>query len=104
MVRKKKRHRRSVRHCRDAIVRELHGVMASMRVAEGILKTTTSFSDDAKEYAKSNHIDLMDWSAVLRSILTLTKGQKESFLQLATAGDYTMIGVGVRPKSRRTLL
>ncbi len=70
-------------------IRELHGVMASMKVAEGIFATTATFSEDAKDYAKANHIDLMDGAAVLDSILALTGEQQAGLLQLATAGDYT---------------
>ena len=51
--------------------------------------TTTTFSDEAKNYAKANGIDLMDGAAVLASILTLTDEQQAGLLQLATAGDYT---------------
>lgn len=70
-------------------IRELHGVMASMKVAEGIFATTTTFSEEAKNYAKANGIDLMDGAAVLASILTLTDEQQAGLLRLATAGDYT---------------
>lgn len=71
------------------VARELHGVMASMRIAEGILATSSTFSDDAREYAKANHIDLMDADRILQAIATLTEAQQASLLQLATAGDYT---------------
>ena len=69
-------------------IRELHGVMASKRINDGIFATTTIFSDDAKEYAKANHIDLMDRDTILKSISTLTTEQQASLLQFATAGDY----------------
>lgn len=71
------------------VARELHGVMASMHIAEGILATSSTFSDDAREYAKANHIDLMDADRILQAIATLTGAQQASLLQLATVGDYT---------------
>lgn len=70
-------------------IRELHGVMASMKLSEGVLATTTTFSDDAKVYARANGIDLMDGAVVLSSIRALADDQQASLLQLATAGDYT---------------
>lgn len=70
-------------------IRELHGVMASLKLAEGIFVTTTTFTDDARGYAKANGIDLMDGTAVLDSILKLPETHQQSLLQLATAGDYT---------------
>lgn len=71
------------------VVRELHGVMTSARVPEGILVSNNSFSDDAQAYARANQIDLMDGAAILRSIRTLTDEQQSNLLRLATAGDYT---------------
>ena len=71
------------------VVRELHGVMASVRVTEGILVTNSTFSDDARAYANANHIDLMDGAAVIRSIQALPDEQQVSLLKLATHGNYT---------------
>lgn len=70
-------------------IRELHSVMVSKSIAEGIFATTTAFSDDAKAWAKASHIDLMDGDTILESIARLTEQQQKSLLQLATAGDYT---------------
>ena len=72
-----------------AVARQLHGVMASMQITEGILATSSTFTDDAREYARANHIDLMDADRILSAIGTLTEAQQVSLLQLATAGDYT---------------
>lgn len=69
-------------------IRELHGVMASKRITDGIFATTTVFSDDAKEYAKANHIDLLDGNAILKSISTLSDEEQERLLRVATVGDY----------------
>jgi restriction system protein len=70
-------------------IRELHGVMASEKVAEGIFATTATFSKEAKEYARENHIDLLDGRALLKSITSLTDELQASLLTLAIAGDYT---------------
>lgn len=70
-------------------ISELHGVMASEKVVEGIFATTATFTEDAKEYAKANHIDLLDGKAILNSITSLDDGRQASLLRLATEGDYT---------------
>lgn len=71
------------------VIRELRGVMTSEGVAEGIFVTSSSYSDDAIAFAKTNQIDLMDGDKVLKAILKLTEEQQASLLRLATAGDYT---------------
>ncbi len=71
------------------IVRAFHGVMTSKRVTEAILATSSGFTDDAKNYAKENRIDLMDGATILKSILNLTGEQQGSLLAIATEGDFT---------------
>lgn len=71
------------------VVRELRGVMAAERVAEGIFITTSSFTPEAVAFARDNPIDLMDGPAVLKAIGALTEDQQASLLALATAGDFT---------------
>jgi restriction system protein len=70
-------------------VRAFHGVMTSKRITEAILATSSGFTDDAKTYAKQNHIDLMDGATVLKSILKLAEKDQASLLTMATEGDFT---------------
>jgi len=80
---------RTTRKVGVEIVRALHGVMTSQRVSEGILTTSGDFSDEAFQYGRDNHIDLMDGAAVLKSILNLSDDQQADLLDLATRGDFT---------------
>ena len=69
-------------------VRELLGVMTHEKVDEAIFMTSGSFSDEAKEVAKSNRITLIDGEMLLLMIKRLPSGDQQSLFDFAIDGDY----------------
>jgi restriction system protein len=49
-------------------VRELLGVMAAKKVTRGLFATTSTLSEDAREFARSNGIHLLDVGRLLELI------------------------------------
>lgn len=87
------------------VVRELLGVMTADNVGEGIIVTTSTFSDDARMFALGKNIHLIDGKALLAKLLELPPERQESLLQFATDGDYTTptcpsCGTGTRMRLR----
>lgn len=74
-----------------APVRELYGVMAHESTGKGILMTTSTFSDDAREFAKahSNKLFLIDGAKFVSMLLLLAEDKQRLLLDFATDGDYT---------------
>jgi restriction system protein len=70
-------------------VRELFGVMAADKVANGAFFTTGEFSSEAEEWARDKNLDLVNGREFLNRIKQLTAEQQSSLLAIATAGDYT---------------
>lgn len=69
-------------------VRELLGVMTHEKVAKAFFMTSSRFSDDAKAFARSNRITLIDGDMFLMMINRLPAASAEALLRFATAGDY----------------
>jgi len=70
-------------------VRELFGVMAADKVANGAFFTTGEFTTEAEDWAREKNLDLVNGRKFLSRINQLTTDQQKSLLTLATAGDYT---------------
>jgi restriction system protein len=71
-------------------VRELLGVMAHEKLEKGFFMTSGRYSDDAKEFAKSNRITLIDGQMLLMMIQRLPADAQGALLSFATEGDYTI--------------
>lgn len=72
-------------------VRELFGVMAHESAGKGIFLTTSTFSDEARQFA-SEHSDklfLIDGPRFIAMIEMLSDEKKAKLLAFATEGDYT---------------
>ena len=69
-------------------VRELRGVMASEQVEKGFFMTSSTYSDDAKEFARKNQITLIDAALFLMMIKRLPQEAQQRLLRFATQGDY----------------
>ena len=69
--------------------RELLGIMAHRKVSEGILVTSGRFSVEAREFAKSHKIHLIDGPNFLRKIADLGSVRAAELFKIATEGDYT---------------
>lgn len=72
-------------------VRELFGVMAHESAGKGIFMATSSFSDDAKQFAAehSDELFLIDGKKFLSMLLKLPEDKQQKLLAYATEGDYT---------------
>jgi len=70
-------------------VRELLGVMTSERVAEGIVATTSTFTQDAKAFAMGKNIHLIDGEGFMEKLKALDPAVQQRLLARATEGDYT---------------
>ncbi|MFH1814269.1 MAG: restriction endonuclease [Pseudomonadota bacterium] len=71
-------------------VRELLGVMTHEKVAKAFFMTSSRFSGDAKAFARSNHITLIDGDMFLMMINRLPAASADALLRFATAGDYNI--------------
>ena len=70
-------------------IRELRGVMASAGIEKGFFITAGSFSDEAKKFAKENHITLIDTTLLLMMINRLSREAQYRLLKFTAEGDYT---------------
>lgn len=72
-------------------VRELFGVMAHESAGKGIFMTTSTFSEDAKQFATehSDKLFLIDGQKFISMILKLPEEKKAKLLAFATEGNYT---------------
>jgi restriction system protein len=70
-------------------IRELFGVMAASKVAEGVFVTTGRFTQPARDFALGKEIVLIDGADLLAKIAALREDEQARLLALATAGDFT---------------
>jgi restriction system protein len=69
-------------------VRELLGIMAAEKVSRGTFVTTSSFSEDAEQFARDNGIHLLDVHGLLALIAKRTPEQQQALLDHAYEGEY----------------
>jgi restriction system protein len=69
-------------------VREFLGVMTHEKIAKGFYMTSSGYTNDAIEMAKSNQITLINGEMLLMMIQRLSPTSQERLLALATSGDY----------------
>jgi restriction system protein len=70
-------------------VRELFGVMAADKVANGAFFTTGEFTAEAEEWARDKNLDLVNGREFLSRIGQLPPTTQNKLLIVATEGDYT---------------
>jgi restriction system protein len=70
------------------LMRELLGVMTANKVPRGTFVTSSTFNDDATQFAAKNRIHLIDGKHFLKQILERTQSDQERLLKVATEGDY----------------
>lgn len=86
-------------------IRELRGVMAAHSVARGQFATTSTFSNDAVEFAGANNINLLDVDRLLDLIAQRSPPQQAELLTVALEGDYwrpTCVNCGVKLMERES--
>jgi restriction system protein len=69
-------------------MREFFGVMASHKLQRGTYATTSTYTADAKQFAKDNSINALDGPALLALIAKRTPEQQQALLAVAYEGDY----------------
>lgn len=69
-------------------IREFLGVMTHEKIAKGFYMTSSGYTNDAIEIAKSNKITLINGEMLLMMIQRLSPLSQEKLLGLATKGDY----------------
>jgi|ERR1035437_2394590 restriction system protein len=70
-------------------VRELFGVMAADKVANGAFFTTGDFTAEAEDWARDKNIDLVNGREFISRIGQLPATTPQSLLRVATEGDFT---------------
>lgn len=72
-----------------SLIRELYGVMISVKAEYGIFLTTSFFTPDAIAFSKNKPIVLIDADEFIKLINELSEDEKAELLKIATDGDYT---------------
>ena len=70
-------------------VRELFGVMAADKVDEGIFVTTSTYTNEARQFGDGKNVHLIDGDDFLAKLLALPQERQQALLTLATEGDFT---------------
>ncbi len=70
-------------------IRELRGVMAHEGAEKGIFMAPSGYTEDARAFAESNRITLLDGKLFLAMIQRLPEASRNRLLDLATEGDWT---------------
>ena len=69
-------------------VREFYGVMASHKLQRGTFATTSTFTTEARQFAKDNGISALDGHTLLALIASRTLPQQQALLAIAYEGEY----------------
>lgn len=69
-------------------LREFFGVMALHQLKRGTYATTSTYTPDAQQFAKSVGINALDGAGLLKLIATRTVEQQQALLEVALEGDY----------------
>jgi restriction system protein len=69
-------------------IREFLGVMTHEKISKGFYMTTSGYTEEAKDTAKSNNVTLINGDMLIMMISRLTKESQDKLLSLATEGDY----------------
>ncbi len=72
-----------------SLMRELFGVMAADKVAEGVFVTTSDFTPDARTFGTANSITLITTRDLVDRFVKLPAEVRVRILNEITAGDYT---------------
>lgn len=70
-------------------IRELLGVMTHEQIGKSFFMAPGGFTDDARDFAQSNHITLLDGKLFLSMLERLPIEASQKLLAFATSGNYT---------------
>lgn len=71
-----------------SLIRELYGIMAADNVRHGIFLTTSTYSNDALEFAKGKNLLLIDCDELVTLVNNLDEISRKRLDDLARDGDY----------------
>jgi len=69
-------------------MREFYGVMVAHKLERGTYATTSTYTQDAAQFAKHNGINALDGAGLLALIAKRTPAQQQALLEVAFEGDY----------------
>ena len=69
-------------------MREFFGVMASHQLKRGTYATSSTYTEDARQFARANGINAMDGARLLQQIASRTPEQQQDLLAVAYEGEY----------------
>jgi len=69
-------------------MREFFGVMSSHQLKRGTYATTSTYTSDARQFAKDNGINALDGNGLLAQIAKRTPEQQKELLDVAYEGEY----------------
>ncbi len=69
-------------------VRALRGAMAEFKTDQGFFATSSTYTTDARAFAKRNGIEALDRYNLIDMILSRTEGERDSILRIALQGRY----------------
>lgn len=69
-------------------IREFFGVMSSHQLKRGTYATTSTYTEDAQQFAKTNGINALDGNGLLALIAKRTPEQQQELLDVAYEGEY----------------
>lgn len=69
-------------------MREFFGVMSSHKLQRGTYATTSTYTPDARQFAKDNGINALDGNGLLALIAKRTPEQQQALLDVAYEGEY----------------
>jgi hypothetical protein len=69
-------------------VRELAGVMLSQKVTEAVFLTSSTFTEDAKSFARTVNVHLIDGADFVAKLTSLLPDTSQHLLRFATHGDF----------------
>lgn len=69
-------------------MREFFGVMASHQLRRGTYATTSTYTPDARQFAKANGINALDGADLLMLIAARAPEQQQALLRVAFDGEY----------------
>ncbi len=69
-------------------LREFYGVMASHKLTRGTFATSGTYTPDARDFARSNGISVLDSLALLALISRRDPQQQKELLEIAYEGEY----------------
>jgi restriction system protein len=86
-------------------LREFYGVMASHKLLRGTFATTSTYTPDARQFAKDNGINALDGQGLLALISKRTPQQQNDLLKIAYEGEYwrpTCASCGIKMVERNS--